>query len=204
MTLWGSLGNVLVDKKTNNDGLHVVILTAVNAKLYNNELYLSISSSTMILDDDEIPALKEFKYEASETEAGKKIIPFVPADNSEARDGTLENLLIWARNHKHEYVTFNCKVRIDDITTRKGWTYPSCGSDKCRKGIKRKEGKFWCDLCNKPTDYPMMRYRLELVVSDETAQTVVVVFDDLSNQLVKCSAESLLKEEDEVYSQHFT
>ena len=55
-------------------------------------------------------------------------------------------------------VTFNCKVRIDDIMTRKGWNYTSCGSDKCKKGITRKDGKFWCDSCNKPSDYPMMKY----------------------------------------------
>lgn len=48
------------------------------------------------------------------------------------------------------------------------------------------------------------RYRLELDVSDDTARTVVVLFDELSHQLVKYSAQSLLKEEDEVYSQHFT
>ena len=55
-------------------------------------------------------------------------------------------------------VTFNCKVRIDDIMTRKGWNYSSYGSDKCKKGITRKDDKFWCDSCNKPTDYSVMKY----------------------------------------------
>lgn len=48
------------------------------------------------------------------------------------------------------------------------------------------------------------KYRLELVVSDHTAQAVVVVFDELSTKLVKSSAESLLKEDFEVYFQHFS
>ncbi|KAL6511289.1 hypothetical protein OROHE_020513 [Orobanche hederae] len=165
-----------------------VTLTAVNPKLYNNKLYLSSSSSTIILDDGEIPSLKAEIHESME---------IIPAENFEARDGTLENLLIWARNRKNESVTFNCHVTIDDIRTRKGWNYPSCGSDKCRKGTTRREGKFWCDSCNKPTDYPVVRYRLELDVSDDTARTVVVLFDELSYQLVKYSAQSLLKEEDE-------
>ncbi|KAL6542525.1 hypothetical protein OROMI_024127 [Orobanche minor] len=179
VTLWGSLGDVLIDKKTRNTGLHAVILTTVNPKLYNNKLYLSSSSSTIILDDGEIPALKAFKYETMEIHESMEIIP---AENFEARDGTLENLLIWARNRKNE--------------TRKGWNYPSCGCDKCRKGTTRREGKFWCDSCNKPTDYPVVRYRLELDVSDDTARTVVL-FDELSYQLAKYSAQSLLKEEDE-------
>ncbi|KAL6517788.1 hypothetical protein OROMI_033489 [Orobanche minor] len=194
VTLWGSLGDVLIDKKTRNTGLHAIILTAVNPKLYNNKLYLSSSSSTIILDDGEIPALKAFKSETMKIHESMEIIP---SENFEARDGTLENLLIWARNRKNESVTFNCHVTIDDIRTRKGWNYPSCGSDKCRKGTTRREGKFWCDSCNKPTDYPVVRYRLELDVSDDTARTVVVLFDELSYQLVKYSAQSLLKEEDE-------
>ncbi|KAL6514368.1 hypothetical protein OROHE_019110 [Orobanche hederae] len=163
VTLWGSLGDVLIDKKTRNTGLHAVILTVVNPKLYSTEIHESME--------------------------------IIPAENFEARDGTLENLLIWARNRKNESVTFNCHVTIDDIRTRKGWNYPSCGSDKCRKGTTRREGKFWCDSCNKPTDYPVVR--LELDVSDDTARTVVVLFDELSYQLVKYSAQSLLKEEDE-------
>ncbi|KAL6552733.1 hypothetical protein OROHE_008097 [Orobanche hederae] len=117
----------------------------------------------------------------------------IPAENFEARDGTLENLLIWAHNRKNESVTFNCHVTIDDIRTRKGWNYPSCGSDKCRKGTTRREGKFWCDSCNKPTDYPVVRVGF----FDDTARTVVVMIDELSYQLVKYSAQSLLKEEDE-------
>ncbi|KAL6549480.1 hypothetical protein OROHE_008597 [Orobanche hederae] len=161
VTLWGSLGDVLIDEKTRNTGLHAVVLTAVNPKLYNNKLYLSSSSSTIILDDGEIPALKAKIHESME---------IIPAENFEARDGTLENLLIWARNRKNESVTFNCHVTIDDIRTRKGWNYPSCGSDKCRKGTTRREGKFWCDSCNKPTDYPVVRYRLELDgVEDQSA-----------------------------------
>ncbi|KAL6577819.1 hypothetical protein OROMI_010147 [Orobanche minor] len=181
VTLWGSLGDVLIEKKIKSSGLHAVILTSVNAKLYNNKLYLSSSSSTLILDDAEIPAMKEF--------------------TSEARAGTLENLLIWARNRNNDSVTFNCKVKINNIRTRKGWNYPSCGSDKCKKGVTRKEGKFWCDACNKHSEYPIVRYRLELDVSDNTAHTMVVMFDETATELVKFSAESLLEGEDEAEDQ---
>ncbi|KAL6573296.1 hypothetical protein OROHE_001755 [Orobanche hederae] len=38
VTLWGSLGDVLIEKKIKSAGLHAVILTSVNAKLYNNKL----------------------------------------------------------------------------------------------------------------------------------------------------------------------
>ncbi|GJT14440.1 retrovirus-related pol polyprotein from transposon TNT 1-94 [Tanacetum coccineum] len=37
------------------------------------------------------------------------------ADSSQPREGTVENLLVWARNHKNDAVTFQCKVMIKDI-----------------------------------------------------------------------------------------
>ncbi|KAL6575038.1 hypothetical protein OROMI_012323 [Orobanche minor] len=163
------------------------------------KLYLSSSSSTLILDDDEIPALKELKKEISGAGLNKVILPVYP---SEPKDGTLENLLIWARNRKNDTATFNCKVRIDNVRTKKGWNYPSCDGDKCKKGITRKEGKFWCDACDKPIDYPVLRYRLELGVSDDTAHAVVVMFDETATNLVKCSADSILEVEDESSDNH--
>ncbi|KAL6529084.1 hypothetical protein OROHE_014828 [Orobanche hederae] len=50
---------------------------------------------------------------------------------------------------------FNCQVIINNIRTRKGWNYPLCGGDKCKKGVTRKKGKFWCDACNKHSEYPL-------------------------------------------------
>ncbi|KAL6561315.1 hypothetical protein OROMI_016916 [Orobanche minor] len=162
VTLWGGLGDVLIEKKTKNVGLYAIILTSVNAKHYNNKLYLLSSSSTLILDDAEIPALKELNANVNVVESA----------------------------------TFICEVKINNIRTRKGWNYR--GHDKCKKGLTRKEGKFWCEACNKPVAYPVVRYRLEIDVSDSSAHTVVVMFDETATELVKCSAESLLEGEDEV------
>ena len=53
--------------------------------------------------------------------------------------------------------TFIIKARIDNVRTRKGWNFPSCGGDKCRKGVTRKGGRFWYDSCNSPVEYPVIR-----------------------------------------------
>ncbi|KAL6520536.1 hypothetical protein OROMI_032298 [Orobanche minor] len=121
-----------------------------------------------------------------------------------------------ARNRENDSATFICEVKINNIRSRKGWNYPSCGHDKCKKGLTRKEGKFWCEACNKPVAYPVVKcpnflrklngicsnaphwYRLEIDVSDSSAHTVVVMFDETATELVKCSAESLLEGEDEI------
>ncbi|GJT08975.1 reverse transcriptase domain-containing protein [Tanacetum coccineum] len=197
VTLWGGLGDALIEKKTSNVGLYPVVLTAMNVKLYNNKLYLSSGSSSQILDDPQIPALRALRTQTSEDEVTLSQVA-VHADYSQAKEGTLENLLIWARNRKNDTTTFKCKVKIDGIRTRKGWNFPSCGGEKCKKGVVRREGSFWCQACEKAVEYPVLRYRLELDVSDKTASTVVVMFDEPAIELVKCTSDTLASTEEDV------
>ncbi|KAL6584936.1 hypothetical protein OROMI_004225 [Orobanche minor] len=109
--------------------------------LTRDKLYFSSSSSTLIYDNPDIPALIELKVDMSSVELNKAI---VPVDFLEPKDGALENLLIWGRNKKNN------------------------------------------------------GFRLELDVSDETAQTVVVLFDETVRDLLKCSPESLLEDDTEL------
>ncbi|GJX76674.1 ATP-dependent DNA helicase PIF1-like protein, partial [Tanacetum coccineum] len=96
--------------------------------------------------------------------------------------------------------TFYCAVRVEKIKMKKGWNYPSCGGEKCKKGnLDRKHGHFWCDSCHSSVDYPILRYRLELEVSDDTAQTVIVMFDETARAVVKCSAGSIVGSDEQVY-----
>nr|GEZ60713.1 hypothetical protein [Tanacetum cinerariifolium] len=118
-------------------------------------------------------------------------------DCSQPREGTLKNLLIWARNRQNNTATFHCKVMIENFRAKKGWNYPSCGYEKCRKGATRKLGKWVCEACNRTVDYPVFRYKLEVVVADDTAHIVVVMFNDTATKLLKCSTESLMGTEDE-------
>ncbi|GJV23160.1 reverse transcriptase domain-containing protein [Tanacetum coccineum] len=66
-----------------------------------------------------------------------------------------------------------------------------------RKGATRKLEKWVCEACNMAVDYPIFRYRLEAVVADDTAHTIVVMFNDTATELLKCSAESLMGTKDE-------
>ncbi|GJU63954.1 ATP-dependent DNA helicase PIF1-like protein [Tanacetum coccineum] len=176
VTLWGGLGKMLIEKQTRHVRLYLIVLTAMYVKLYNNRLYLSNTSWTMIVDDEQIPVLKQFKSDDSGIELTKELLP---ADSTGAKNGTLKNLLMWACNRKYDAATFHCAVRIYKIRTKRGWNYPSCGGEKCRKGnLDRKQGRFWCDSCHSSVDYPVLRYKLELEVSDDTFQTVVVMFDE--------------------------
>ncbi|GJU96959.1 nucleic acid-binding, OB-fold protein [Tanacetum coccineum] len=111
------------------------------------------------------------------------------AANTEVKAGTLENLLMWAYNQKYDvgHLLFDIPLlKIDRVRTKRGWNYPSCRGEKCKKSmITRKEGHFWCNSCNNPMEYPVLRHMLELEVSDDIAEAVVMTFDETASTLVK-------------------
>nr|GEY88735.1 hypothetical protein [Tanacetum cinerariifolium] len=196
VTLWGGIGDSLMDKKTAHVGMCAIVLTLMTAKTYNNKLYSSSTSSRIIYDDDDyIPSLQKLRLVRSLVEPNKEMMM---VDCSQPKEKTVKNLLLWARNHKNDMVTFQCKVMIEDIKRKSGWNYPSCGGEKCRKSVSRQAGKFLCETCNRTVDYPVLRYRLEVVVADDTAHTIVVMFNEIATELLNCSADSLIEAEDEV------
>ncbi|GKC55193.1 ATP-dependent DNA helicase PIF1-like protein [Tanacetum coccineum] len=204
VTLWGGLGEMLIEKRNRHVGLYPIVLTAMSVKLYYvspilsiNRLYLSSTSSTKIVDDEQIPVLKQFKSDDSGIELAKELLP---TDSTGEKARTLKNLLMWACNQKYDAVIFHCSLRIDKIKTKRGWNYPSCCGEKCKKGnLDRKHGRFWCDSCHSSVDYPVLRYRLELEVSDDTAQAVVVMFNETTRTMMKCLVGLIVgsKEQDE-------
>ncbi|GJU65757.1 reverse transcriptase domain-containing protein [Tanacetum coccineum] len=181
VTLWGALWDVMIEKKSKQA----------------DKLYLSSSSSAMIFDDADIPAVKALITNMPASgEESKKLS--VSVDHFALREGTLENLLMWARNRKND-------VRIANVRTRKGWNFPSHGGENCKKGSTRKLGQFWCEFFNKCVEFtvlsihnPFVRiYKLELDITDDTANAVVVMFDEPATTLVGCSEESVMEDDDE-------
>nr|GEX94485.1 hypothetical protein [Tanacetum cinerariifolium] len=88
-------------------------------------------------------------------------------------------------------------VKIDDIRSRKGWNFPGCCGEKCKKGVVRKNESFWRQSYEKAVDYPALRFWLELDISDKIASTVVVMFDEPAKELLKCFVDSLAASDDE-------
>ncbi|GJY79423.1 putative reverse transcriptase domain-containing protein [Tanacetum coccineum] len=85
MTLWGGFGDTLIEKRTRHVRMYPVVLTAVMVKLYNNRIYLSGTSSTLIVDDEQIHVLKRLKTDDSGVDLTKEIIL---TDNTAPKAGT--------------------------------------------------------------------------------------------------------------------
>ncbi|XP_022036552.1 replication protein A 70 kDa DNA-binding subunit C-like [Helianthus annuus] len=65
VTLWGNLGDALVKKKAENPAVYCLILTSMSAKFYLGVLGLASSSSTILIDGSDVPALQTFKSSVS-------------------------------------------------------------------------------------------------------------------------------------------
>nr|GFA95998.1 hypothetical protein [Tanacetum cinerariifolium] len=81
---------MLIQKRTHRVGHYPVIIIVMSMKLYNNRLYLSSTSSTMIIDDEKIPILQQMKIDDSGVELTKENLH---ADNAAPKPRNLENFL---------------------------------------------------------------------------------------------------------------
>ncbi|GKC97147.1 replication protein A 70 kDa DNA-binding subunit C-like protein [Tanacetum coccineum] len=146
-----------------------------------DKLYLLSSSSTQIFDDPNIPALKELRSEIRLWTRPSRLCQWTLVSQGRA-------LL----------KTFCCGRATAKMKTRNGQKFLTCGGENCKKGVGRKLEGWWCDACEKEVKYHILRYRLELGISDATSHVVVVMFDETTSELVKCSADSLAQSNEEV------
>ncbi|GKB47652.1 nucleic acid-binding, OB-fold protein, partial [Tanacetum coccineum] len=93
--------------------------------------------------------------------------------------------------------TYNNKLYLSSSSSTQIFDDPNIPALKELRSEIRKLGGWWCDACDKAVEYPVLRYRLELGISDATTHVVVVMFDETAFELVKCSADSLVQSDEE-------
>nr|XP_043619011.1 replication protein A 70 kDa DNA-binding subunit C-like [Erigeron canadensis] len=193
VTLWGGLGDNMVAKKRMNPGVYVILLTCMSSKEYLGNLCLSSSSSTLLIDDENIPAIKSFKAALSGVEIVDTGVLLLQV---KATISSLHDLIEWGRTKsKKEAGAYQGSIQITNVRTRKGWFTYTCTSAKCRKSMEMNPSNvFWCDLCNNEVKYPRPRYRLQLEITDGTADLVVVLFDEVAEKLVGHPVRALITE----------
>ncbi|VVA98231.1 unnamed protein product [Arabis nemorensis] len=81
-------------------------------------------------------------------------------------------------------------VRIVDIITRNGWYNISCA--KCYNSIKPLDDKLICRFCDDSSFIGVVRFRLAVIVDDETDQRRFVIFDRDARKLTNILAEDLI------------
>ncbi|KAF2565680.1 hypothetical protein F2Q68_00024907 [Brassica cretica] len=148
----------------------VIVATNINPKMVGGRLFLNATSGTHVYYDKETNAGESFFYR------------LVARDN------------ICCTPTKD--IDFLCTGRVSRVETDNGWCYVACS--KCSKKMQRSVSSFECVHCSNPNAIGSLRYRVEMVIADDTAEGTFVCFDGVMTKLhnlMASEAVQLLAEE---------
>nr|GEW27509.1 hypothetical protein [Tanacetum cinerariifolium] len=126
VTLWGGLGEMLIEKRTRHVRLYPIVLTAMSVKLYNSKPILSINFLQLKISS--VKEIKELQVAVTQKKPTRR------------RQTALKK-----RPQKEKAVDQLCIPWTPEEETAlcKGWVRTSKDSVK---GNMRKEGGFWIDI----------------------------------------------------------
>ncbi|XP_020082553.1 uncharacterized protein LOC109706160 isoform X2 [Ananas comosus] len=173
-----------VPKRLNND-LHLT-----------GELQLNTTSATKIYVDLDILEAERLrsKFENETIAVEKKNLRTVSTtdSNDQATKNriTISKLLGIRWNENKQENIYTCLASIEEVLSKFGWFYTSCYS--CRKKLHNIGSKLWCNNCNMDIEFPVLRYKLHLLVKDESGSATFVVFDREAEKLTKDMVNSVI------------
>ncbi|CAN7047729.1 unnamed protein product [Brassica oleracea var. botrytis] len=174
---------VLFHKKLEGmrDDPKVIVATNINPKMIGGHLFLNATSGTHVYFDKETNARESFFYRLVARDTG--LTPAAPLLRAYAKVESmtiaeLNNFVITAPSQE---IDFLCTGRVSSVDADKGWCYVACS--KCSRKLQRSVAAFECARCNNSHAVGSLRYRVEMVVADETAEGTFVCFDGVMKKL---------------------
>ncbi|XP_009119192.1 uncharacterized protein LOC103844164 isoform X2 [Brassica rapa] len=164
------------------DDPKVIVATSINPKMVGGRLFLNATSGTHVYYDKETHAGESLFYRLVARDTG--LPSAAPLLKSYAK---VETVTIAELNHfittdsPQQEIDFLCTARVSRVESDKGWCYVACS--KCSKKLQRTVTSFECARCNNPHAVGSLRYRVEMVVTDDTAEGTFVCFDGVMTKL---------------------
>ncbi|CDY22457.1 BnaC03g61700D [Brassica napus] len=164
------------------DDPKVIVTTSINPKMVGGRLFLNATSGTHVYYDKETHAGESLFYRLVARDTG--LPSAAPLLKSYAK---VEPVTIAELNHfittdpPQQEIDFLCTARVSRVEADKGWCYVACS--KCSKKLQRTVTSFECARCNNPHAVGSLRYRVEMVVTDDTAEGTFVCFDGVMTKL---------------------
>ncbi|XP_071740457.1 uncharacterized protein [Rutidosis leptorrhynchoides] len=191
-TLWGDLGDYFLKRKPAAPAYYYIILSYVVVKKeFNGVLSLSSTSSTIIIDNAEIPALIDFKERMSGVQLPIAVEPSAPGWKlSPPKDGTLRELLDMA-----------CKGK-KNIWRFKTSALKTFGTTTLAASAKQERASIG-GLASIGANPVTTTFRVICNDRDEIAAKVMVLFDETAEPVTQTTSKALLAEVDEVRSNIF-
>ncbi|XP_060962688.1 replication protein A 70 kDa DNA-binding subunit D-like isoform X2 [Cannabis sativa] len=199
ITLWGDLGKMFEPKLYEKDnGPVIVIVTSTTIKNFRGEVSYSTTTASKIyinLKTDYVASLVEkFSTISNGVEVIERsnVNKISPEEEMFLNRMNIEELLKtdWSPQLKEYFLTVRGKITEIDNTF--GWYYISC--QKCFRKLELEDGVYKCSKCNNKCDYPLVKYKIHIKVEDKTAETTLVIFNDIAESLLDTAANKLFKQ----------
>ncbi|KAF7831927.1 replication protein A 70 kDa DNA-binding subunit B-like [Senna tora] len=188
-TLWGRYCDQ-IEKFMNKhkEGAVIIALQYCNIKVFNGQRSLSNSMhATRILINEK---LEEFMVFHDQVTGSNLRSPLIGSSSSSIKSvscyadsfnsvsiSCISELFLSADDSVHCIIGSVLKVNTD-----KAWFYNAC--TKCKMKVEEDGERFYCNYCATPMSTAIPRFRLELVVIDDTAPANFTLFDrDAANFL---------------------
>ncbi|XP_071740767.1 uncharacterized protein [Rutidosis leptorrhynchoides] len=189
----GELGDSFLARKPAAPAQYSIILSSVSIRRdYYGGTSPSSTSATLIIDDTQIPTLDDFIKKISLLTSHDSL----HCSDMEFADDMGELALQRQLRSQKKADVFKCTVELTNVRMKNGWYYNRCSIFKAKKSISRQNWGFWCESCDKKVPEPLTRFRIQFDARDSTAETVVVMFNEIAEQLAGTTAQSMLDAQD--------
>ncbi|XP_072076078.1 replication protein A 70 kDa DNA-binding subunit B-like isoform X1 [Arachis hypogaea] len=175
----------------------VVILQLAKVKLFRGQPGLqNVMKATKIYLNPDLAAVVDFRKSVVEQEINGTQPLFIANEGKTisleddfmrlTKKSTIDEL----QEYKEDG-TFVILGTIIDVVEEGCWWYSTY---VCGKTVHPESGVYFCDMCMHHVTNVIPRYRLKVVVSDETGQGIFVLFDRETTYLVKKTCADLFNE----------
>ncbi|KAG2286785.1 hypothetical protein Bca52824_046389 [Brassica carinata] len=167
-------------------GLCIIIychstLVLTSLLIYGGRLFLNATSGTHVYFDKKTEAGAALFYRLVARDNGLPSAAPLLKSYAKVETMTIADLSSFIVSAASQEIDFLCTGRVVRIDTDKGWCYVACS--KCSKILQRTKSAFTCGVCNNPQAVGALRYRVEMAISDDTAEGIFIWFDGVLTKL---------------------
>ncbi|KAG5384348.1 hypothetical protein IGI04_035818, partial [Brassica rapa subsp. trilocularis] len=176
----------------------VMVITSINPKIVGGRLFLNATSGTHVYFDKKTRAGDALFYKLVARDTGLPSAAPLLRSYAKVETLTIADLSSFIVSAESQEIDFLCTGKVVRVDTDKGWCYVACS--KCSKKLQRTESAFTCGVCNNPHAVGALRYRVEMAISDDTAEGTFVWFDGALTKLhsIRASEAAQMLSEDGV------
>ncbi|KAF9588248.1 hypothetical protein IFM89_008660 [Coptis chinensis] len=198
INLWENAIQLMDNVITYATSVPVLVVTLLTVGSYYDQYFLNSTSATHIYVNLEIPEVLELQNSSTFKERNISVLQASSSVERNMKNRSLRNRktlsqILHMLNADSVGQVFTWKAIINDIVHDYAPSYKSCTKIGCRKKVIDKSDHYWCNNCNNAVPSPDARYQVKARIQDDTESTLITIFGDEAEELLKHPASELAK-----------